>query len=258
MGALGQLLKAAGDSPEGKEAASNLGTTAVTITRTINNALLPLAALNFGIEKARKYFEEKFSTEMAEKISEIPEDEIQEPKASVAGPALQGLAFTHEEQNLKEMFLNLLASSMDARHSERAHPAFVEVIKQLVSEEAAMVQKVLEPNVVLPVVRVFVREKSSGGMRTKISHLMAWTNLETGEPIEEIRMPAMVDNWIRLGLVNVAYDRQLSGESYDWVSSRPEYIEVVSGIDEETHQVDFTRGIIYGTDFGKQFAEAVS
>lgn len=39
-----EIIKAAGEHPNVKEAAGNLGQTAVTLTKTINNALLPLAA----------------------------------------------------------------------------------------------------------------------------------------------------------------------------------------------------------------------
>src|SRR5712692_5071017 len=91
---VGEILKAAGDNPQVKEAGANLGQTALTITKTINNALLPLAAVNFAFDKARKYFAEKFESDLSAKASAIPVECLVEPKASIAGPALQGLAFT--------------------------------------------------------------------------------------------------------------------------------------------------------------------
>lgn len=94
---VGEIIKAAGDNPEVKEAGKNLGKTALTITKIINNALLPIAAVNFAFDKARIYYKEKFQQELSQKTSAIPSESIIEPKASIAGPALQGLAFTHEE-----------------------------------------------------------------------------------------------------------------------------------------------------------------
>lgn len=140
---VGEIIKAAGDNPNVKEAGQNLGQTALTITRTINNALLPLAAVNFAFDKARIYFAEKFQQDILQKASAIPPEQIIEPKASIAGPALQGLAFTHEEANLKDMYLSLLATAMDGRVASEAHPAFVEIIKQLNSEEANLIRGVL-------------------------------------------------------------------------------------------------------------------
>src|SRR4051812_17388195 len=100
---LGEVIKAAGDNPDVKAAGAQLGKTALTITKTINNALLPLAAVNFAFEKAKAYFAGPFQDDMAEKAASIPEEDIIEPKASIAGPALQGLAFAHEEANLKAL-----------------------------------------------------------------------------------------------------------------------------------------------------------
>jgi len=140
LGLVVEVMKAAGDNPQVKEAANNLGQTAVTLTKTINNVLVPLAAINFAFDKARIYFAGKFQLDIAEKAKSIPPEHIVEPKASIAGPTLQGLAFTHEEPNLKEMYLNLLATAMDGRAAAVAHPAFVEIIKQLDSEDARRYQ----------------------------------------------------------------------------------------------------------------------
>src|SRR5512139_3868627 len=90
---LGEIMKAAGDNPKVKEAGNNLGKTAVTLTQALNNVLLPVAAVNFAIDKARNYFTEDFQKDLAEKTSAIPPEQMVEPKASLAGPALQGLAF---------------------------------------------------------------------------------------------------------------------------------------------------------------------
>jgi len=67
MVVVGEIIKNAGNSPEAKEAASNLGKTAVILTQTINNALLPLAAINYSFDKARVYFAEKFEQDLSKK-----------------------------------------------------------------------------------------------------------------------------------------------------------------------------------------------
>src|SRR5262245_6984652 len=128
---VGELIRAAGDNPNVHAAGSELGKTALTITTAINNVLLPVAAVNFAFLKARDYFEKKFPADLSRVAKEIPQESVIEPKASVAGPALQGLAFSHEEPSLREMYLKLLSSAMDRRICDRAHPAFVEIIRQL-------------------------------------------------------------------------------------------------------------------------------
>ncbi len=252
-----EVIKVAGDIPQVKEAASNLGQTAVTLTKTINNVLVPLAAINFAFDKARTYFSGTFQQEIAAKAEAIPPEHIVEPKASIAGPTLQGLAFTHEEPNLKEMYLNLLATSMDGRAASVAHPAFVEIIKQLDSEDARLVRGALQSPVAIPIVQVH-RTKKDGGYNILIQHLLNLTDSTTGLPIEDQTLPAMVDNWIRLGLVDVMYDKFLNDPTnYSWVDQRPEYIQLTEAPQADELTVTYQKGILNRTELGKRFAKAV-
>ncbi|MDF0534319.1 DUF4393 domain-containing protein [Shewanella sp. A32] len=253
-----EIIKAAGDDPSVKEAAGNLGKTAVTLTKTINNALLPLAAINFAFDKARKYFSSQFQQDLTDKAKNIPEEHIVQPKASVAGPTLQGLAFTHDEANLKEMFLNLLATSMDGRKADIAHPAFVEIIKQLDSEDARLVQGTLKSEAPIPIVEIHTELKNGKGQEIQLRHLLNLKITSTGQPVEDSKLAAMVDNWIRLGLVKVEYDKFLTEPShYSWVESRPEYKRLCDSLNNDERKVEYTRGIIYRTELGKRFAAAV-
>ncbi len=253
-----EIIKAAGDNPQVKEAAGNLGHSAVTITKAINNALLPLAAVNFAFDKAREYFSNKFQKDISEKVAHIPPENLIEPKASVAGPTLQGLAFTHEEPNLKEMYLSLLATAMDNRVSTNAHPAFVEIIKQLNSEDAQHVKEVLESVGAIPIVQIRRVLKNNRGYHVLLTHLVHLTDDQSGEIIENPQFPAMIDNWIRLGLVEVDYETYLTDQtSYSWVEQRPEYIRLSQSISQDEAKVEFKKGILARTNLGKQFAQAI-
>jgi len=255
---VGEIIKAAGDNPNVKEAGQNLGQTALTITKTINNALLPLAAVNFAFDKARVYFSEKFQQDISQKASAIPPEQIIEPKASIAGPALQGLAFTHEEANLKDMYLSLLATAMDGRVASEAHPAFVEIIKQLDSEEANLIRGVLQSPSAIAIVEVRVTTVGEQGWVTLATHLLNLTSLETSSPVENPKIPAMVDNWVRLGLVDVDYAKHLkAADSYAWVENRPEVARYRQEHESETRKLSFANGVIVRTALGVQFAKAV-
>jgi hypothetical protein len=254
---VGEIIKAAGDNPNVKEAGSNLGETALTITKTINNVLLPLAAVNFAFDKARIYFAGKFQQDLSQKTSAIPPEQIIEPKASIAGPTLQGLAFTHEEANLKDMYLSLLATAMDGRVAAEAHPAFVEIIKQLNSDEANLIRGALQSQFAIPIVELRL-ELGAQGWNMLAKHIVNLTNQETGAPIEDPKFPAMVDNWIRLGLVEVDYTTHMTETTkYDWVDKRPEVIRLRLQNENETKKVGITKGIIIRTALGIQFAKAV-
>jgi hypothetical protein len=253
-------MKAAGDAPEVKEAGKNLGQAAVTLTKTINNALLPLAALNYGIEKARTYFAGRFQNEMEEKAASIPPEEIVEPKSSIAGPALQGLAFTHEEPDLKAMYLSLLATAMDKRVSRDAHPAFVELIKQIDATEVALLRPILTTPAMQAIVEIQVvsADAAPNAFSVLRTHYMRLSNQITGDDEELDEFPAMVDNWIRLGLVEVTYSRWMTQDPpYEWVEKRERYQQLKEFHASLGNSVKFQRGIISRTAFGAQFARAV-
>jgi len=252
-----EVIKAAGDNPQVKEAAGNLGQTAVTLTKTINNVLVPLAAINFAFDKARAYFSGKFQQEIAEKTENIPPEHIVEPKASIAGPTLQGLAFTHEEANLKEMYLNLLVTAMDGRSASSAHPAFVEIIKQLDSEDARLVRGVLRSTGSIPIVQIH-RILKDGSYYLLVQHLLNLKDPEAGVPIENPQLPAMVDNWIRLGLVEVAYDKHISAPgTYEWADKRPEFLRLSQTPQPDEAKIVYKKGEMHRTELGKRFAKAI-
>lgn len=255
---MGEILKAAGDNPNVKQSAQNLGQTALTITKTINNALLPLAAVNFAFDKARIYFLEKFQQDIAAKTTAIPLEQIVEPKASIAGPALQGLAFTHEEPNLKEMYLNLLATAMDRRVAAAAHPAFVEIIRQLSSADADLMKGALQATSPIPIVEVRLGSPDQLGFSTIAKHLLNLTNNVTKVAIEDPELVVLVDNWIRLGLVTVDYDTKLTDiNAYGWVQERPEVLRFRQTHETESQKLQFSNGILIRTAFGAQFARAI-
>ena len=254
-----EIIKAAGDNPNVKEAASNLGQSAVTLTKTINNALLPLAAINFAFDKARTYFNGKFQQDLSEKASKIPVEELVEPKASIAGPTLQGLAFTHEELGLKDMYLNLLATAMDGRISITAHPAFVEIIKQLDAEDADLIRGALRTPAAIPIAKIRIATVGQQGYQIVATHVL---NLREGPDqniiIENSRLPAIVDNWCRLGLVEVDYNQHLTdAAAYEWVDKRPEMVRMKQAHENETVKVTYTMGILIRTQLGQRFASAV-
>jgi hypothetical protein len=257
ISAVGEVIKVAGDNPDVRAGGRELGKAFLTITKTINLALLPLAAVNFGFDKAREYFRKDFQDELAEKLRDVPEESIVAPKPSIAGPALQGLAFSHEEPDLKELYLSLLASAMDGRTSQEAHPAFVEVIRQLTAEEARYLRTVLTAPNTWPIAEFRLNLAEQHGFLTLCRHVMKLDKVGTVTPVENPRLPAFVDNWIRLGLVDVDYGKRLVGHAaYEWVDSRPELSRLKAERESEGNTITFEKGVLDRTAFGLQFAVA--
>lgn len=121
--------------PAAKEVGKALG----TVAKTIHVALAPISALVWGYDQIKDFV----STRVAEKLKNIPEGQICTPNPMLAGPALEALKYTGHEETLSEMYANLLATSLDSSTAATAHPAYVEVIKQLTPPEAVLIHKLL-------------------------------------------------------------------------------------------------------------------
>jgi hypothetical protein len=253
-----EVMKAAVSDPSARPARTELAKAAHTVAKAINVALLPLAAVNYGYDKAKQYFESRFERDLQETMVDVAPENVTEPKASLAGPILQRLAFAHDEYALRTMYLNLLASGMDTSRANAAHPAYVDVISQLTSEEATILCDALAPFDPKPIVQIRLSIPPGAGYLLLYNHLLPLADPATLSPIENDRLPVMVDNWIRLGLVHVDYGQMLTGSTmYDWVRARPEF-QRLEALHKPSAHMTFGHGYMRRTAFGADFARVVA
>jgi hypothetical protein len=255
-----ELILIAKDDPDTKEAAKNVASTAKVVTGTLKRAVIPLAVVNYGIDKFEAYIKTKFQKDMTERTLKIPAENVVDPKPSIAGPVLQGLVYTHDEESLKEMYLNLLASAMDSSTANEAHPSFVEIIKQLSGEEAQLLKLYLSRDQ-HPIAELHWILNEKRQYQTLARHIVNLTDSRTGTPVEIEMMPAYIDNWIRLGLIDVDYTvYQADENAYDWVKTRPEYTRrpVDKAPDGEFQtELEVVKGLMRRTKYGAIFGKIV-
>src|SRR5690554_6650232 len=95
--------------------------------RTVKALLSPLRGLLWGWERIEEYVE----SEVKKRLDKIPEDKRKSPDPEIAVPLLQALTYTAQNETLREMYVNLLANSMNTDKNNVVHPSFVEIIKQM-------------------------------------------------------------------------------------------------------------------------------
>lgn len=174
-------------------AVKEIGTALQTVAKSVHIALAPVSVLVWGYDQLTDFL----STRVAEKLKNVPPECIATPKPNVAGPALEALRYTGHEESLREMYANLLAASMDTRTAQGAHPAFVEIIKQLTPDEARLLKLFVVPRA-LPLINVRKENKNERGgvdILTNFS-LLGW---EAGCEFPE-QTTTYINNLCRLGL----------------------------------------------------------
>lgn len=118
----------------GKEIAP-LGMEAGAIAVTVGRMLLkPLQKMVTGLPAIGNWLQ----AAIAARLKGVPNEKIVEPNPRIAMPAVQSLVNSMGDEYIKEMFATLIATDMNADTKRSAHPAFVEIIKQMTPQDAKL------------------------------------------------------------------------------------------------------------------------
>lgn len=188
---------------------------ALVLSKTLDSLLAPLRLWVYGYEQIRS----KLGPLVTERIQHIPHDRIQPPPLLIAGPIAEAAKFSMEEPSLADLFANLLASAMDKAHAHKAHPSFVEAIKQMSPDDAVLIKEISKyPDASFPLVD-FASVKEVG---ERILSLYNYCDI-FAKPHEKMRgsIQVAIENLARLGIIEISKD-PLADERYEKLTSNPE------------------------------------
>ncbi len=234
-------------SPAVKETA---GTVATVVGFFNDVALYPL-------QKARINFQYKlkdFEREVGERYNNIPEGNRIDPPISILGPTIEGLKYTIDEKELRDMFVKLLSSSMDSNTVSKTHPAFVEIIKQLNKLDAEILRFLnILPIDRYPIANVNFRYKSGGGNIIGVMPKLYSADLcDLGEPFA---ISSTLENLNRLGIVSVDFTSWFENKKYENYKTSPFVLNKYKQLQCEENNIiiNVTPASLAITDFGRQF-----
>lgn len=227
--------------------AKQVGKSLETVGRAVNAALLPITGLVWGAEKIHEFL----ATKVADRLKDVPLEDIIPPKPNVAGPAIEALRFTGHEESLRDMYANLLANAMDKNTSDGAHPAFVEIIKQLTSDEAKLMAFFLEAR---PFPLVNVRsEKTEGSGGVSIATNLSLFGEQAGLEHQSL-VPSYLNNLSRLGMIGLLDSHYTDEGIYDELEASQIVQQQVAIAQSKPNRVShLVRRGVWLTSFGLQF-----
>ena len=148
---------------------------------------------------------QEYGKETAKEISLIPDENIQEPKLNILGPALEASKYYIEDKEMRSMFAKLLASSMDNSKNNAVHNSFVEIIKQLSPLDAKNLE-LLNSNKMTAVAEIRSNISGNESYDIMISNLFPYN-----DDVKDLNMlSASLENIKRLGLITISYDKILT------------------------------------------------
>ena len=187
-----------------------------------------------------------------EKIQAIPEEKLVEPESYVAIPAMQQLSYCVNNEELRELYANLLVSSMNADKKWQVHPAFVDIIKQLTPDEAKYIRN-LQPVVfnANELIDVRIEYDTKGSGTTIISNF-------TNVGLELLDLPqnigSYIDNLERLKLIYIPPTMSLTNkELYEPLKNHPLIVDSLPEQLEEGQKIAYNYKIFCLTNFGCDF-----
>ncbi|MBI9036365.1 MAG: DUF4393 domain-containing protein [Bacteroidales bacterium] len=219
--------------------------------KVINIALAPISGLIWGFDKINDFLNEK----LEEKLKNVPEENIITPDPHVVGPALESLRFTGNNEELREMFANLIANSMDVKTVTKAHPGFVEIIKNLTSDEG-LILKSFMPNEYEPIIDAKLKIKVGDGGEHNLLENYSLLGKKANCKHQKL-VPNYIDNLCRLGLLQIPSGRHIVGKNaYDKLIETSEFKAFQKQHESEHTTVVIHKKYIALTNLGVLFREA--
>lgn len=192
----------------------------------------------------------EYRSTLGKMLLDIPEENLTDPPLSIVGPALEASKFYIEEEELREMFAKVIASSMDSRKSDSVHHSFVEIIKQLSPRDAKNISEFKNKDNT-PIVNYAARVKTGESYAMLKPLVFSPLNSYT---IDERDFPS-ISNLIRLGLITHTFEKYVYNCQfyYDFYRNNPYYQKLYDSIDKDVNNFEVNNGTLMITPLGREF-----
>ena len=202
----------------------------------------------------RQYNFERTRDILAEKLKDVSPEKIVPPDNYVAVPALQQISYCFDSDELRNMYANLLAASMQSDKKWGVHPAFVDIIKQLTPDEAKILKKI-PPDMYsyLPVLDVHIKHPNNKGYKVIYCNYS-----DIAENICDCpqNICAYLENLDRLKLIELEKGTFLKNDKvYDSLKNSLRIQQITSHVLTNGDTYNFERGCFRLTSFGLSFVK---
>lgn len=176
---------------------------ALSVAFAVNTALKEASELVWR----GKEIEEFIYRKLARKLEFTPAERISSPDIAIVGPVLESLRYSRHQKLVCELYLNLLATALDSDTRKTAHPGFVDIIRNMTSDEAKIIAHMLEVKII-PIIDINkVRPGNLGDV--KINTLVSTVGVDANCEHEELA-ESYLNNLERIGLIEIPKDTYIT------------------------------------------------
>ena len=244
-----------------KPGVTQVGQALSTILGLGNTLLWPIQILNERAKLALSDNLDKYRIELAN----VSADDITAVSPELGVPISERLAYVTDDQ-LSQLYVNLLAKASTVQTAHLAHPSFVNIINNLSPDEALLLKE-LHTAPAVPFVSAAAFKKDGSEEYLILAEIL--TGLEDVVPISfPENIVAYFSNFEGLGLVSIRRETHIANASlYQGLEDRYRLgcaetlkelyrVKFKQELPDELFVITFRRGNIVMTSVGKLFTDA--
>ncbi len=221
--------------------------------------------------KECEYKIKEIDKKLEEKYNKIPDENKTEPRTNILGPAVDILKYNLEDaqQYIQEMFINIISNDLDKSKQSKVLPAYIEIIKQLNSNDAKFLKMLKDSNLIhdLPIIQLELQFRFNEEFRYISGYVICLSDTGcklTDSINQSIIMPQFIeisqivlDNLLRLQIVNIPVGECLAIEdvyekTFKAYRALPKFNQYSNN---DNAYVTYQKCKIEFTDFGKNFID---
>ena len=212
-----------------------------------NTALWPIAMLN---EKAKISLEQNLD-KYRKKLEEVSDDDVCEVSPEVGVPIAEKLSYVTNDE-LSEMYTELLAKASQKSKANTAHPSFVNVINNMSPDEALLLKSIKKmPGI--PFIEVRLNKKGKNEWNT-LESMKAGISCQFNFKYPA-NIHAYISNLEGLGLLQIRQDLYMVGENiYEPLEEHAK--ATFTHLENQDKEITCERGKIEITPFARLFIAA--
>lgn len=208
--------------------------------------------LEKSIKEHRKNILE-YENDIKQEVINIPPDQInQSPDISVLGPALEASKYYVENETVRKMFAKLIGAELDLRKADKIHHSFVDVIRQMSSNDARLLS-LLPLSGPVAEIRLYSKDGNTYERFGPMDILLIPPRI-----IDNIENNAVsLNNLERLGIITIDRVRSLTDNAnytaYQNLSYYQNAQQKLAQNPDDFTNVEITKGIFIITPYGELF-----
>lgn len=220
-----------------------------------HKVLDPLVRYNIVKDEEMK----DFAAKSKQKLSHTPIQYRDSSKLGLTLKSFEDAAYQLNSEELRDMFSNLIAASVDSRINDKVHPSFSTILKDLSPEDARLFEEMYKIDTIPSVTVRIIEQKSLIGINVTENILIMGKD-------NYIVAPESLNTLSRFGLITISTDSYLSSSEnlrkYEQFEKSESYLSEKSRLPIQSAELVFDnieakKGKVEVTPIGKQFGSIV-